>query len=33
MSADVLLNLLNEFGEKDKMLGTASYLIDFPQRV
>ena len=33
MSAHVLLNLLNEFGEKDKMRGCAEHLIGFPQRV
>ena len=31
MCADVLLNLLNEFGEKDKMRGSAEHLIGFPQ--
>ena len=33
MSAHVLLNLLNELGEKDKMRGFAEHLISFPQRV
>ena len=33
MSAHVLLNLLNELGEKDKMRGFAEHLIGFPQRV
>ena len=31
--AHVLLNLLNESGEKDKMPGCAEHLISFPQRV
>ena len=30
MSAHVLLNLLNELGEKDKMRGYAEHLIIFP---
>ena len=29
MSAHVLLNLLNELGERDKMRGYAEHLIDF----
>ena len=33
MSAHVLLNLLNEVGEKDKMRGFSDHLIGFPQRV
>ena len=33
MSAHVLLNLLNEFGEKDKMQGLLSILSLFSQRV
>ena len=32
MSAHVLLNLLNEFWEKDEMRGFAEHLINFPQR-
>ena len=30
MSADVLLNLLNELGEIDKRQGFAEHFIDFP---
>ena len=30
MSAHVLLNLLNEFGKSDKMLGLLSSLVLFP---
>ena len=33
MSAQVLLNLLNESGWKDKIRGFAEYPIDFLQRV
>ena len=33
MSPHVLLNLLNELGEKDKMRGCAEHLIGFPQLV
>ena len=33
MNAHVLLNLLNDFGEKGKMRGFAGHLIGFPQRV
>ena len=33
MSAQVLLNLLNEFWVKDKMQGFAEHPISFPQRV
>ena len=33
MSAHVLLNLLNELGEKDKLRGCAEHLSGFPQRV
>ena len=33
MSAHVLLNLLKEFGEKDKIPGFAKHLISFPQQV
>ena len=33
MNAHVLLNLLNELGEKDKMWGFAEHLIGFPQQV
>ena len=33
MSTNVLLNLLNEFGKKDKMRGFAEHLNGFPQQV
>ena len=33
MRAHILLNLLNELGEIDKMRGFAEHLIDFPQQV
>ena len=33
MSAHVLLNLLNEFGEIDQMRGCAKHFIAFLQRV
>ena len=33
MSAHVILNLLNELGEKDKMRGLDEHLTGFPQRV
>ena len=33
MRAHVLLDLLNEFGKKDKMRGFAEHLIGFPRRV
>ena len=33
VSARIVLILLNELGNKDKMRGIADHLIDFPQRV